>query len=330
MEAVNVSKDWSREPCGTCNIGSVETWRQITKYMQISPFMYNAPTTFEEYPELWDIPGNIYTNTLNYGINCEITVGCDLTDFIISQRQIFQTVIQRQVAAIALRTMAMNPDVRVNRNQSNVSRMDILYELDGNTQGRPGGLGYDLKKAYEALSLDTQGLDRIACHVIITVFVIVQHKAGLQSIIDLKSRVVTFNEGLVSGMYIQRIITDNEAYIVDMNAEIQLYEEGVNRLGVSIMDYAPYRPLTIAIKEEKGQPTNRVTLRDTGDFESSFYIEVGDRQFEIKASDWKTEALIKKYGRQILGLTDENILSLIWDYIYPDLMKKAKEVILNK
>ena len=57
--------------------------------------------------------------------------------------------------------MAMNPDVRVNRNQSNVSRMDILYELDGNTQGRPGGLGYDLKKAYEALSLDTQGLDRI-------------------------------------------------------------------------------------------------------------------------------------------------------------------------
>ena len=71
MEAVNVSKDWSREPCGTCNIGSVETWRQITKYMQISPFMYNAPTTFEEYPELWDIPGNIYTNTLNYGINCE-------------------------------------------------------------------------------------------------------------------------------------------------------------------------------------------------------------------------------------------------------------------
>ena len=154
--------------------------------------------------------------------------------------------------------------------------------------------------------------------------------AGLQSIIDLKSRVVTFNEGLVSGMYIQRIITDNEAYIVDMNAEIQLYEEGVNRLGVSIMDYAPYRPLTIAIKEEKGQPTNRVTLRDTGDFESSFYIEVGDRQFEIKASDWTTEALIKKYGRQILGLTDENILSLIWDYIYPDLMKKAKEVILNK
>ena len=167
MEAINVSKDWSREPCGTCNMGSVEVWRELTKYLQVTPFMYNAPETFAEYPELWDIAYTMYTRTQNYGLNCEITIGCDLTDFIISQRQIFQTVIQRQVAAIALRTLAMNPNVRVNRNQSNATRMDILYELDGNTSGvRPGGLGYDLKKSYEALQIDTQGLDRIclACN----------------------------------------------------------------------------------------------------------------------------------------------------------------------
>lgn len=167
MEAINVSKDWSREPCGTCNMGSVEVWRELTKYLQVTPFMYNAPETFAEYPELWDIAYTLYTRTQNYGLNCEITIGCDLTDFIISQRQIFQTVIQRQVAAIALRTLAMNPNVRVNRNQSNATRMDILYELDGNTSGvRPGGLGYDLKKSYEALQIDTQGLDRIclACN----------------------------------------------------------------------------------------------------------------------------------------------------------------------
>lgn len=147
MEAINVSKDWSREPCGTCNIGSVEVWRELTKYLQVTPFMYNAPETFAEYPELWDIAYTMYTNTQNYGLNCEITVGCDLTDFIISQRQIFQDVIQKQVAVIALRALAMNPNVRVNRYQSNATRTDILYELDGNTSGvRPGGLGYQLKK----------------------------------------------------------------------------------------------------------------------------------------------------------------------------------------
>ena len=48
------------------------------------------------------------------------------------------------------------------------------------------------------------------------------------------------------------------AFIIDANAEEQLFEQGINRLGVDIMDYRPYTPLTIAIKEEKGQPTNRV------------------------------------------------------------------------
>ena len=152
----------------------------------------------------------------------------------------------------------------------------------------------------------------------------------MKQITDLRNRVANFNEALTSGRLIQNIIWDNEAYIVDLNAEEQLYEQGINRLGVEIADYAPYSPVTIAIKEAKGQPTNRVTLRDEGDFECSFFLEVGDKQFEIKASDFKTEDLIRKYGRQILGLTDENIAILIWQYIYPDLINEAKTQIYGK
>ena len=161
MQALNVSKDWSVEPCQTCLGGSIESWRQMTKYLQVSPFGIHAPMDFAEYPEMFDIGQIGYTNTMNYGMNVEISVGCDLTDFIISQRQIFATVIQKQVAANVLRTIAMNPDVRVNRNQVNVTRDELLYELDGAPQGRPTGLGYELKQAYRALSLDTRGLDRI-------------------------------------------------------------------------------------------------------------------------------------------------------------------------
>lgn len=162
MQAINFNKDWSREPCGTCNMGSLETYRELTKYLQVSPFCVKALETFAEYPELWDVAENTYTNTQNYGLNVEISVGCDLTDFIIKQAPMFANVLQKQVAYNALRTMAMNPEIRVNRNQSNVSKMDILYELDGNTNSsRPSGLGYELKEAYKALSLDTRGLDRI-------------------------------------------------------------------------------------------------------------------------------------------------------------------------
>ena len=161
MEAINVARDWSREPCGTCNRGNLEAWRELTRFLQIAPYRVRALETFEEYPELWDIEDNVYTNTHNYGLNVEVSVGCDLSDFIIKQRDIFATCIQKQMAANVLRTMAMNPDVRVNRRQSNASREDLLYEVDGNPQGRATGLGKELNDAYDALDLDTRGIDRI-------------------------------------------------------------------------------------------------------------------------------------------------------------------------
>ena len=161
MEAVNVTKDWSREPCGTCNRGNLEAWRELTKYIMISPFKVRASETFAEFPELWDIEDNIFTNTHNYGINMEVSVGCDLTDFIIRERNIFANVLQKQLACDVLRTLALNPSVRVNRNQSNASVADLLYEVDGNPQGRETGMGKELREAYDALDLDTRGIDRI-------------------------------------------------------------------------------------------------------------------------------------------------------------------------
>jgi len=149
----------------------------------------------------------------------------------------------------------------------------------------------------------------------------------MKSITDLRERVIGLKNGLDSGAWLRGIIMDNEAIICDMNAEGQLYQSGVNTYGVPIMDYMPYMPYTIEVKTIKGQPTDRVTLRDTGDFHESFYVEATDTQFVVKAHDWKTEKLIRKYGREILGLTRENLNELIHKYIYPELLSKAKETI---
>ena len=156
MVAVNLARDWSREPCGTCNPGNLQLWREFTKYLQVMPFK-----TADSGGRMWDIEDNIYTPSTSYGLNFEISVGCDLTDFIISQRGMFANVLQKQVAYDVLRTLAMNPYTRVNRIQSNADKADILYELDGDPQGKASGLGYELRKAYEALRLDTESIDRI-------------------------------------------------------------------------------------------------------------------------------------------------------------------------
>lgn len=161
MHAISTTKDWSREPCGTCGVGNIRAWRELMQYMEITPFWVETPTEFAENPMLWDVSRNVYVNSQNYGLNVEVSVGCDLTDFIIAQRHIFATVVQRQVAMVALRTLALNPNVRVNRNQLNVTQSDILYEIDGDTRGRDSGLGYQLRKAYDALELDTRDIDPI-------------------------------------------------------------------------------------------------------------------------------------------------------------------------
>jgi hypothetical protein len=147
---------------------------------------------------------------------------------------------------------------------------------------------------------------------------------------DLRQRVRDYNEGLKSGLFVSEIVLENEAYIVNMNSELQLFDQGVNSLGVNISDYAPYAELTIAMKQMKGQPTDRVTLHDEGDFSGSFFLQVGNENFEIKAGDFKTVDLMRKYGRQILGLTNENITQLIWDYIYPELKNTTKKYIYGK
>lgn len=145
----------------------------------------------------------------------------------------------------------------------------------------------------------------------------------------LLNRVVEFNAGLTSGAYIKEAIEDNEAFIVDINSEEQLFEKGITSTGVSIADYAPYSPVTVEIKQMKGQPVNRVTLRDEGDFHASFAIKATDEEFEIVANDWKVKDLTLYYGDEILGLTDENILVVAREFVYPALMTTAKKVILN-
>lgn len=152
----------------------------------------------------------------------------------------------------------------------------------------------------------------------------------MRLISDLRDGLATFNDALGSGRMVQDIILEHEADIVAMNADEQLYERGENALGVSIMSYQPYAPSTIARKRAKGQPFNRVTLRDKGDFEKSFYLRVSLIDFQIAASDFKAEFLTRRYGDEIMGLTDENLGVLKWQYLYPAIRTKMRQMIYGR
>lgn len=132
---------------------------------------------------------------------------------------------------------------------------------------------------------------------------------------------------LDTGEIAKNIVRDNDNILIDMNAQDQLYAKGVNRLGVRIDEYQPYRPLTIQVKIEKRQPYDRVTLKDTGEFYDSFYVETAEDRFYIKASDEKTNWLIKKYGAEIFGLTNDSLAEFINDYVKDEAYNRVKEIL---
>jgi hypothetical protein len=100
--------------------------------------------------------------------------------------------------------------------------------------------------------------------------------------------------------------------ILDLNRIEQLFNYGEDSLGKSLGEYSAktiegtpqYRG-----KIEKGQPTDRITLKDTGDFYNSFDIKIIEDGFEIIAGEniWYAEDLFYDFGEEILGLNPDNL-----------------------
>jgi len=163
-QAIRKSRDWSKGPCNECSRHEYETWRIWSKYIEVHPFYVNGELVpvVDEQVQLWDVENNLYDYSTNYGLNLDITVACDMTDFIIEQRQMFTDYLSKSLAIDFLREFAYNPNVRTNRHSINASRPDILYEIDGDSSSmKKSGLSYQLELASKAIQVSTEGIDRV-------------------------------------------------------------------------------------------------------------------------------------------------------------------------
>lgn len=163
MRAINRNKDWSGKPCTACDSNEYESYKIWSKFLEVHPFKTSQFDLDQDLnPELWDVSTNLYTYTTNWGLNLQITIECDITDIILEQRRAFQNIIGLQVGIDMLREMAYNPSFNIGRAQQNFSRQEILYELDGDSQGyKRSGLIYNFSKAMEAVKIDTTQMSRI-------------------------------------------------------------------------------------------------------------------------------------------------------------------------
>ncbi len=135
----------------------------------------------------------------------------------------------------------------------------------------------------------------------------------LEGLVRRIDRVINLDQDVI----ISNILKDAEfqRFIIDLNTTGQLFEEGIDSLGASLGDYAATTiegTANFEGKKDKGQRFDHITLNDTGDFYKSFAIKVQKGGFLIIADGQKEDTnLLEEYGKEILGLTDENLQIVI-------------------
>lgn len=116
----------------------------------------------------------------------------------------------------------------------------------------------------------------------------------------------------------------DEMIILNQDDQLDL---GIDNRGKKIRP--PYKKLTIKLKKLKGQPTDRVTLHDEGDFYRGMHTERTGKGIYIDSKDKKTEKLVTKYGDQIFGLNRNNLKEFIDSYLKPRMQERFKKAVLG-
>lgn len=160
-QAINRGYDFSAAPM-PCNCNSwLSYWRKWSPWISVTPF-YVLPDVQPEVDgsgaKMWDTSKEADTWTKSYGINLELSVRCDCTEFLCRERDLFTNALSMQVVHDLLNEMAYG--VRNNvlaKEVRDAAQFALLNKPDGNP-----GVIKKLEKSVAELDFDTSDLNE-AC-----------------------------------------------------------------------------------------------------------------------------------------------------------------------
>ena len=138
---------------------------------------------------------------------------------------------------------------------------------------------------------------------------------------DLKKTVEDLQNAINNS--IQESISQNNQVILELQTQEQMYQ-GIDSKGIDIKP--AYADSTIKIKRRKGQPTDRVTLFDSGEFYKSLEVIAGKNDAIIRTIISYSVFLVNKYA-DILGLDEENWTVFLEKYTIPTIKKNFDDII---
>lgn len=90
-----------------------------------------------------------------------------------------------------------------------------------------------------------------------------------------------------------------------------------------------YTPFTISIKKKKGQPTDRVTFKDTGKLYDSIKLNVFADRAEIVSNDSKVPKLLEKYKGPIFGIQPKKLAEFVEEKLRPLVVQNVLDEFTN-
>ena len=117
----------------------------------------------------------------------------------------------------------------------------------------------------------------------------------------------------------------NEAYLLSLVFDEQLYKDGVFPDGRATGDYAPF---TVNYKNSSGShdhKTDHITYKDEGGFYAGRVLRIRGDEIEADSTDSKRDELVKQEG-DMLGWTKESIEKMSRKVFLPDIQKKIEKI----
>jgi hypothetical protein len=113
--------------------------------------------------------------------------------------------------------------------------------------------------------------------------------------------------------------------VLDYLTNKQWFREGEKSDGKKMKP--KYKAITIKLKKKKGDPYDRVTLKDTGTLYKSIDLIVGERALLMQVNVDYYAALEKKYGSKIAGIQEKFLQEFCDNYILPLIEKNINDTI---
>jgi len=121
----------------------------------------------------------------------------------------------------------------------------------------------------------------------------------------------------------EKAVIDYDFVMKDYIINKQLFREGIDGDGVKLPGY---KRTTIRLKIAKGDPADRTTLRDSGQFYAHIQIDAFSDRFEVSSNIPYDEFILKRYGRDILKITNENMNDFMTTYFLPNLKNYVNNI----